>query len=192
MGSVIIVYLYGQIHNNVNIYIEDQVSHVVPRAFSWSMPKEPGPLDDYNDYSRDATGEPEEQNMQDETTLRETDGEAETEESPVVEVVPVHNTAIPAVRRKRYDKMTILTVMPAMLASEHLSTWLGSLILLPLELLMVNVVGRAYRRSAGLSTSDIGWAWGNIGNALVVHMGELVLTGLCGAGYTAVVTSFGI
>jgi hypothetical protein len=192
IGPVIAVYVYGKIHKGVSIYLEDQTSHAIPRAFSWSVPKEPVPLDDYHDYLRSVAEDAAEPSVEEEPTPGDTGREAEaiSEESPELEFVPGHSTPVPELRRTRYDRMMILTVMPAMLASENLSNWLGSFVLLPLELVMVNVVGRAYRRSAGLPTSDMGLSWGNVGNALILHMGEMVITGVLWAGYTTVVTAF--
>jgi hypothetical protein len=52
-------------------------------------------------------------------------------------------------------RVTGLTLLPTILATEGLREVVAGVLIMPLEAVMVRVIARAYRQSAGLGTSDI-------------------------------------
>ena len=57
---------------------------------------------------------------------------------------------------------------------------------MPLEALMVRVIGKAYRRSAGLGMEDMyGWGMPSMWNIITVLTVQLAVTGVIWAGFTA-------
>jgi hypothetical protein len=52
-------------------------------------------------------------------------------------------------------RVTGLTLLPTILATEGLREVIAGILVMPLEAVMVRIIARAYRQSAGLSTSDL-------------------------------------
>ena len=52
-------------------------------------------------------------------------------------------------------RVTGLTLLPTIMATEGLREVIAGILVMPLEAVMVRIIARAYRQSAGLSTSDI-------------------------------------
>lgn len=90
--------------------------------------------------------------------------------------------------RETTYQITALTMLPPLLAAEGLSSVLAGLALIPLEAIMVRIVARAYRRSAGLGTGDLFAGviipWRVIPNIFVVLSMELAITAALWAGFT--------
>jgi hypothetical protein len=91
-------------------------------------------------------------------------------------------------------RVTGLTLLPAIMATEGLREVVAGLIVMPVEALMVRVIGRAYRHSAGATTTDMYTLSSTIrdlglrgtGNILSVLVLQLGITGLVWAGFTVV------
>jgi hypothetical protein len=83
-------------------------------------------------------------------------------------------------------RVTGLTMLPPILATEGLREIATGIIVMPLEALMVRVIGRAYRASAGLTADDM-YLFGvpSVGNLLTVLAIQLVVTGVIWGGFTA-------
>lgn len=83
-------------------------------------------------------------------------------------------------------RVTGLTLLPPIMATEGLREIAAGIIVMPLEALMVRVIGRAYRASAGLEVEDMFvWAVPSVGNLLTALTLQLVVTGVIWAGFTA-------
>ena len=87
-------------------------------------------------------------------------------------------------------RVTGLTMLPTILATEGLREVIAGLLVLPLESLMVRTIGRAYQKSAALdvanlyapfSFGDMVPAYGNLFGAFSI---QVVVTGAVWAGYT--------
>lgn len=84
-------------------------------------------------------------------------------------------------------RVTGLTMLPPIMATEGLREIVAGVIVMPLEAVMVRIIGRAYRASAGLPMDDmysIGFTirgFQNIASALTM---QLVVTGIAWAGFT--------
>jgi hypothetical protein len=86
-------------------------------------------------------------------------------------------------------RMTAITMLPPLLAADILSAGLAGVILMPLEAVMVRVVARAYRESAGLGVDDfyaVGGMVSGIGNLFSGCVCELAAAGLVWAGITVI------
>jgi len=82
--------------------------------------------------------------------------------------------------------VTGLTMLPSNLAAQGIQQTITGIILLPLEILMVRVLGRAYRDSAGVEMEDMFlWGFPSISNVLTTVVLELVVKGVLWTGYTA-------
>jgi len=82
-------------------------------------------------------------------------------------------------------RVTGLTMLPPIMATEGLREVVAGIIVMPLEALMVRVIGRAYRASAGLGTEDMyQWGFPSVGNLVSVLTVQLALTGVIWAGFT--------
>jgi hypothetical protein len=83
-------------------------------------------------------------------------------------------------------RVTGLTMLPPIMATEGLREIAAGIIVMPLEALMVRVIGRAYRASAGLEMEDM-FVWGvpSMGNLLAALAVQLVVTGVIWSGFTA-------
>ena len=83
-------------------------------------------------------------------------------------------------------RVTGLTMLPPIMATEGLREIAAGIIVMPLEALMVRVIGWAYRASAGLEMEDI-YVWGipSVGNLLAALTVQLAVTGVIWAGFTA-------
>jgi hypothetical protein len=91
-------------------------------------------------------------------------------------------------------RVTGLTLLPAIMATEGLREVLAGIIVMPVEAFVVRVIGRAYRHSAGVPATDmyplsstirsLGLRGvGNIASVLVLQLG---VTGLVWIGFTVV------
>jgi len=81
--------------------------------------------------------------------------------------------------------VTGLTMLPPIMATEGIRQIVAGIIALPLETLMVRVVGRAYRASAGMGMDDMFLREiPSIGNILTTFAIQFVLTGVIWTGYT--------
>jgi hypothetical protein len=82
-------------------------------------------------------------------------------------------------------RVTGLTMLPPIMATEGLREIVSGIIVMPLEALMVRVIGRAYRGSAGLGTEDM-YRWGvpSVGNLCSALTVQLAITGVIWAGFT--------
>lgn len=84
-------------------------------------------------------------------------------------------------------RVTGLTMLPPIMATEALREVIAGFLVLPLDAIMVRVVGRAYRVSAGLGLGDMYgieptiYAFGNILSVLTI---QLAVTGTVWAGFT--------
>ena len=84
-------------------------------------------------------------------------------------------------------RVTGLTLLPTILATEGLREVVAGILVLPLEAVMVRIIARAYRQSAGLSVSDIYQlrelvpAFENLFTAFTL---QLAITGIVWAGFT--------
>jgi len=93
-------------------------------------------------------------------------------------------------------RVTGLTMLPTILATEGLKEIAAGILTMPLEALMVRIIGRAHQRSGGLDISDMYEvspfhglipAAGNIFGALAI---QAIFTGVVWAGYTYTVRHF--
>ncbi|PBP16142.1 hypothetical protein BUE80_DR012860 [Diplocarpon rosae] len=84
-------------------------------------------------------------------------------------------------------RVTGLTMLPPVFATECLREIGASFLLMPLEAIMIRTIGRAFRHSAGLGTADL-WTVGpaihGVGNLLAALTMQLAVTGLWWAGFT--------
>jgi hypothetical protein len=84
-------------------------------------------------------------------------------------------------------RVTGLTLVPTILATEGLREVVVGVLVMPLEAVMVRVIARAYRQSAGLGVSDIYQlgehvpAFENLFSAFAL---QLAMTGVVWAGFT--------
>lgn len=87
-------------------------------------------------------------------------------------------------------RVTGLTMLPTILATEGLREIFAGILVMPLEALMVRIIGRAYHQSAGLSVSNLYElfsirallpASGNLFGAFAI---QVAVTGFVWAGYT--------
>jgi hypothetical protein len=87
-------------------------------------------------------------------------------------------------------RVTGLTMLPTILATEGIREIVAGILVMPLEAVMVRIIGRAYQRSAGLSVSnlydlysfrDLVPAYGNLFGAFAI---QVVVTGAVWAGFT--------
>ena len=84
-------------------------------------------------------------------------------------------------------RVTGMTMLPPILATEGLREIIAGMLLMPLEAVMVRVIGRGYRESAGATVFDLyrikpsGFALGNLISAFGL---QLVVTGIVWAGFT--------
>lgn len=83
-------------------------------------------------------------------------------------------------------RVTGLTMLPPIMATEGLREIAAGIIVMPLEALMVRIIGRAYRASGGLEMDDM-YLFGvpSVGNLLTVLTVQLVITGVIWGGFTA-------
>ncbi|KAG4434398.1 hypothetical protein IFR05_010131 [Cadophora sp. M221] len=84
-------------------------------------------------------------------------------------------------------RVTGLTMLPTFMATEGLREILASIVVMPLEAVMVRFIGRAYRASAGLPMDDIyptRFVVRGVQNILSVLTMQLVVTGVTWAGFT--------
>ncbi|RKF71187.1 hypothetical protein GcC1_105001 [Golovinomyces cichoracearum] len=84
-------------------------------------------------------------------------------------------------------RVTGLTLLPTILATEGLTDVLGDIIVLPVEALMVRLVGAAYRASAGLNLIDqyeIGLRPRGFANLCFAYTLQLTITGVIWGGFT--------
>lgn len=82
---------------------------------------------------------------------------------------------------------TGLTMLPVFMATEGLREIVAGVIVMPLEAVMVRVIARAYRASAGLPMEDLyptGFVVRGIQNIVSVLAMQLVVTGVAWAGFT--------
>ena len=84
-------------------------------------------------------------------------------------------------------RVTGLTLLPTILATEGLREVIAGVLVMPLEAVMVRIIARAYRGSAGLSVSDLYQlrdpvpAFENLFSAFAL---QLAVTGVVWAGFT--------
>lgn len=84
-------------------------------------------------------------------------------------------------------RVTGLTLLPTILATEGLREVIAGVLVMPLEAVMVRVIARAYRQSAGLGTSDLYRlrevvpAFETLFSAFTL---QLAVTGIVWAGFT--------
>lgn len=87
-------------------------------------------------------------------------------------------------------RITGLTMLPTIMATEGLREIVAGILVMPLEALMVRVIGRAYRTSAGLPVGDLygvsGWI--SLGvqtqeNLFSVIAAQVAITGVVWAGF---------
>ncbi|RDL41431.1 uncharacterized protein BP5553_01410 [Venustampulla echinocandica] len=89
-------------------------------------------------------------------------------------------------------RVTGLTMLPPILATEGLREIAAGLLVMPFEALMVRVIGRAYRASAGVDVEDIysitssvsGLGITGFGNLVAMFALQLGVTGIVWAGFT--------
>jgi hypothetical protein len=84
-------------------------------------------------------------------------------------------------------RVTGVTMLPPIMATEGLREIAAGIIVMPLEALMVRVIGRAYRASAGLGVEDMygpGSGLPSMGNLFSVLTVQLAVTGVIWAGFT--------
>jgi hypothetical protein len=84
-------------------------------------------------------------------------------------------------------RVTGVTMLPPIMATEGLREIAAGIIVMPLEALMVRVIGRAYRTSAGLGMEDmypLGHGFPSMGNLCSVLTVQLAVTGVIWAGFT--------
>jgi hypothetical protein len=83
-------------------------------------------------------------------------------------------------------RVTGLTMLPPIMATEGLREIAAGIIVMPLEAFMVRVIGRAYRASAGLRMEDM-FIWGvpSVWNLTIALTVQLAVTGIIWAGFTA-------
>jgi hypothetical protein len=84
-------------------------------------------------------------------------------------------------------RVTGLTLLPTILATEGLREVIAGILVMPLEAVMVRIIARAYRQSAGLSNSDI-YRLGELVPAFETLFSaftlQLAVTGVVWAGFT--------
>ena len=89
-------------------------------------------------------------------------------------------------------RVTGVTMLPTIMAAEALREIAAGIIVIPLEALMVRVIGSAYRTSAGLGVEDMftlftpGSGRPSIGNLLAALAVQLVASSVLWAGFTIV------
>jgi hypothetical protein len=89
-------------------------------------------------------------------------------------------------------RVTGLTLLPAIMATEGLREVLAGIIVMPIEALLVRIIGRAYRFSAGLPPTDMyplgstvrSFGLRGIGNIASVLVLQLGVTGVVWIGFT--------
>ncbi|KAK0109405.1 hypothetical protein ONS95_002103 [Cadophora gregata] len=84
-------------------------------------------------------------------------------------------------------RVTGLTMLPPIMATEGLREIVAGIIVMPLEAVMVRIIGRAYRASAGLPMVDlypVGFTVRGFQNILSALTIQLVVTGIAWAGFT--------
>ncbi|OWP02561.1 hypothetical protein B2J93_4404 [Marssonina coronariae] len=84
-------------------------------------------------------------------------------------------------------RVTGLTLLPPVFATECLREIGAGIMLLPLEAIMVRTIGRAFRHGTGLGTADlwnVGPAIHGVGNLLASLTMQLAVTGLLWMGFT--------
>ena len=88
-------------------------------------------------------------------------------------------------------RVTGLTMLPTFMATEGLREVVAGIFVMPLEAVMVRIIGRAYRMSAGLPMEDLcpagyinGFAIRGVQNILSALAMQLVVTGITWAGFT--------
>jgi hypothetical protein len=89
-------------------------------------------------------------------------------------------------------RVTGLTLLPAIMATEGLREVLAGIIVMPIEALLVRVIGRAYRWSAGLPATDMypltstvrSLGLRGVGNIVSVLVLQLGVTGVVWIGFT--------
>ena len=84
-------------------------------------------------------------------------------------------------------RVTGLTMLPPIMATEGLREIVAGILVMPLEAVMVRVIGRAYRASAGLGMDDIylvGPGIYGFANLFAVLTMQLAITGVAWAGFT--------
>ena len=92
-------------------------------------------------------------------------------------------------------RVTGLTMLPTILATEGLREVVAGVMVMPLEAVMVRIIGRAYRESAGLGMEDMYSVtpairgFGNLFSALAI---QLVATGVMWAGFTVGIHLWGL
>ncbi|KAI9046450.1 hypothetical protein LZ554_009199 [Drepanopeziza brunnea f. sp. 'monogermtubi'] len=86
-------------------------------------------------------------------------------------------------------RVTGLTMLPPIMATEGLREMVASILSLPVEAYVMRKIGRAFRASAGAGTGDmypVGPRVHGVGNLLAVFAAQLVATGVVWAGFTLV------
>jgi hypothetical protein len=92
-------------------------------------------------------------------------------------------------------RVTGLTMLPTILATEGLREVVAGVMVMPLEAVMVRIIGRTYRESAGLGMEDMYSVtpairgFGNLFSALAI---QLVATGVMWAGFTFGIHLWGV
>jgi len=82
-------------------------------------------------------------------------------------------------------RVTGLTMLPPIVATEGLREIVAGVIVMPLEALMVRVIGRAYRGSAGVGMEDMyRWGFPSLGNLASALTVQLAITGVIWAVFT--------
>lgn len=89
-------------------------------------------------------------------------------------------------------RVTGLTMLPPILATEGLREVAAGLLVMPFEALMVRVIGRAYRASAGIDVEDLHSVTSSVSGLGIVGFGNLAsvfalqlgVTGIVWAGFT--------
>ncbi|KAH9210993.1 hypothetical protein DL95DRAFT_342430 [Leptodontidium sp. 2 PMI_412] len=84
-------------------------------------------------------------------------------------------------------RVTGLTMLPTFMATEGLREIIAGIVVMPLEAVMVRLIGRAYRASAGLPMDDMyptGFVVRGVQNILSVLTMQLIVTGVTWAGFT--------
>ena len=78
-------------------------------------------------------------------------------------------------------------MLPTFMATEGLREIIAGIVVMPLEAVMVRLIGRAYRASAGLPMDDMyptGFVVRGVQNILSVLTMQLIVTGVTWAGFT--------
>jgi hypothetical protein len=85
-------------------------------------------------------------------------------------------------------RVTGLTLLPTILATEGIREIIAGVLVMPLEAVMVRIIARAYRQSAGLSVSDLyqlGESVPAFENLFSAFAMQVAITGVVWAGFTA-------